>query len=183
LGVLLFPWGHALLQSTSPALLDQAGKQFAAAFLVVFHSKHIVPHNKQMADALRFACQPGCTKCCEQEGFVYLTESDLVRAAEFLGMKPAAFERKYVYRTRHKLRLLVPPDSQCFFLRSDGCSIHPAKPTQCRIFPFWPELVESASEWNKTAQFCPGIGQGPLIQIETVQEQTREMRESHPGMY
>ncbi len=136
-----------------------------------------------MADALRFACQPGCIKCCEQKGFVYLTETDLVRAAEFLGMAPALFERRYVYRTRNKLRLRVPRDSQCNFLRSDGCSIHPAKPTQCRIFPFWPELVESKREWKKTARYCPGIGQGPLIQIEAAREQAREMRESHPGMY
>ncbi len=136
-----------------------------------------------MADALRFACQPGCIKCCEQKGFVYLTEADLVRAAEFLGMTPAAFEREHVFRTRNKLRLRVPRDAQCTFLRSDGCSIHPAKPTQCRTFPFWPELVDSKREWKKTAQYCPGIGQGPLIQIETAREQAREMRESHPGMY
>ena len=63
--------------------------------------------------------QPGCTKCCEQQGFVYLNEHDLVRAAGFLGMTPAAFERKYVYRTRNKMRLRVPRDSQCSFLRSD----------------------------------------------------------------
>jgi uncharacterized protein len=136
-----------------------------------------------VAEGLRFQCQPGCIKCCEQEGFVYLTEGDLVRAAEFLGMTPKAFEKKYVYRTRKRIRLLVPRDSQCFFLRSDGCSIHPAKPTQCRVFPFWPELVESKREWLKAAQYCPGIGQGPLIQIETAEELAQEMREGHPEIY
>jgi len=136
-----------------------------------------------VADGLRFACQPGCIKCCEQKGFVYLTESDLQRAAEFLGLTPREFERKHVYRTANKLRLRVPRDSQCTFLRSDGCSIHPVKPTQCRIFPFWPELVESKREWKKTAQYCPGMGQGPLIQIEAAREQAREMRESYPDMY
>jgi len=40
-------------------------------------------------DGLRFTCQPGCTNCCNQQGFVYLTETDLVRAAAFLGMTPA----------------------------------------------------------------------------------------------
>ena len=114
---------------------------------------------------------------------MYLTESDLARAAGFLGMSAAAFERKYVYRTRNKLRLRVPRDAQCSFLRADGCSSHPAKPTQCRIFPFWPELVESKREWKKTAQYCPGIGQGPLIQIESARRQAQEMKESHPGMY
>ena len=136
-----------------------------------------------MAQGLRFECQPGCTECCQQRGFVYLTETDLARAAAFLGMTPAAFERRYVYRTRKRLRLRVPRDSTCHFLLGDGCSIHPAKPTQCRIFPFWPELVESRREWKKSANFCPGMGKGPLIQVETARQQAREMREQHPEMY
>jgi len=136
-----------------------------------------------MAEGVRFECQAGCTACCEQKGFVYLTEADLVRAAEFLGMTARAFERKYVYRTRNRLRLRVPQDSTCYFLNGAGCSIHPAKPLQCRAFPFWPELVESRREWQKTAQYCPGIGKGPLIQIETAQQQAQEMREGHPATY
>jgi len=136
-----------------------------------------------MSVGLRFACQPGCTACCEQKGFVYLTESDLVRAARFLDMRPADFERRYVYRTARRMRLRVPRDAQCYFLRDGGCSIHPAKPTQCRIFPFWPELVESKAEWRKTARYCPGMGQGPLIQIEAAREQAGEMRQAYPEMY
>ena len=136
-----------------------------------------------MAEALRFECQSGCTECCRQKGFVYLTEADLERAAGFLGMTAAAFERQYVYRTRTRMRLRMPRNSMCRFLREDGCSIHPVKPTQCRIFPFWPELVESRREWKKTARWCPGIGKGPLIQIATARERAGEMREGYPGMY
>ena len=129
-----------------------------------------------MVAGLRFECQPGCTACCEQKGFVYLTEADLPRAAAFLGMSAQAFERKYVYRTRHQMRLLVPRDSTCHFLYEGGCSIHPAKPTQCRVFPYWPELVDSRREWLNTANYCPGIGKGPLIQIETAKGLSQEMR-------
>ena len=136
-----------------------------------------------MAEGLRFECQPGCTACCEQKGFVYLTEADIPRGAQFLGMTPAAFERKYVYRTKNRRRLRVPRDSQWSFLRDGGCSIHPAKPTQCRIFPFWPELVESRQEWRKTARYCPGMGKGPLIQIVAAKAQAREMRAGYPEMY
>lgn len=105
------------------------------------------------------------------------------RAAEFLGMSPAAFERRYVYRTKKRIRLRVPREAQCYFLRDGGCSIHPAKPTQCRIFPFWPELVESRREWNKTARYCPGMGKGPLVQIEAARAQAQEMRDTYPEMY
>jgi len=132
---------------------------------------------------LRFECQRGCTACCEQKGFVYLTEPDLTRIAGFLGMSAEAFERKYVYRTAHLLRLRVPAESRCSFLREGGCGIHPVKPTQCRIFPFWPELAEDKREWRKTARYCPGIGKGPLIQIEAVRQQAKEMREGYPWLY
>ena len=136
-----------------------------------------------MAKAVQFECQPGCTECCRQPGFVYMTEEDVVRAAAFLGMAAEAFERRYVYRTQHKRRLRTPREGRCHFLRADGCSIHPAKPTQCRIFPFWPELVESRREWKKAAGYCPGIGKGPLIQIENARDQAAEMRLAYPELY
>ena len=80
-------------------------------------------------------------------------------------------------------RLRTPHNAQCGFLRADGCSIHPAKPTQCRIFPFWPELVEDKKEWHKTSDWCPGIGKGELVQIETARVLAQEMREGYPTLY
>jgi uncharacterized protein len=134
-------------------------------------------------DGLRFECQPGCTNCCRTQGFVYITESDLVRAAAYLKMTAEDFEVKYVYRTRHMLRLRKPRDSQCHFLKEFGCAIHPAKPTQCRIFPFWPELVENRDNWIEAGNNCPGIGTGEFIQIGTAMERAAEMRKAYPSMY
>jgi Fe-S-cluster containining protein len=136
-----------------------------------------------MSEGLRFECQPGCTACCEQKGFVYLTEGDIERAARYLGMAPVVFERKFVYRTAQRRRLRVPRETQCCFLREGRCRIHPAKPTQCRVFPFWPELVESKAEWKKTARYCPGMGQGPLVQIEVARGLAQEMRAGYPEQY
>jgi len=131
---------------------------------------------------MRFKCQPGCIACCTQKGWVYLTEDDIKRAARFLGMRAATFEKRYVYRmkTRRRLRRAM---SACPFLDGAGCSIHPAKPTQCRIFPFWPELVEHPKAWRKTASYCPGIGKGRLVQIESASAQSAEMRAAYPHMY
>jgi len=136
-----------------------------------------------MAAGLRFAYQPGCITCCQQQGFVYLSEADIPRIAAHLGLTPARFEAKYCYRTKNRVRLRVPKDSQCSFLRPGGCSIHAVKPVQCRIFPFWPELVESRREWKKTARYCPGIGQGPLIQIAAARASAEEMKNGHPALY
>ena len=135
------------------------------------------------SNQLRFQCQPGCTACCEQKGFVNVNDADVARAAEFLGMTPKEFEKRFVYRTRHRMRLRVPRGKNCHFLVEGGCSIHPAKPTQCRTFPFWPELIQIWSEWKKTGRYCPGIGAGPLVQLQTAREQANDMKEAHPALY
>ena len=79
---------------------------------------------------MRFACQTGCTKCCRLRGWVYLTEADLQRAADYLGLTPAEFEAQHAIRYRHVFRLRKLPrgQDQCRFLTAEGCSIHPANP-------------------------------------------------------
>ncbi len=134
-------------------------------------------------DGLHFACVKGCTNCCRQHGFVYLSPADLLRAASFLRLTPEQFESRYVYRTRHRLRLRKPRRSQCPFLEHGGCAIHPAKPTQCRVFPFWPELTSDQAAWAETARYCPGIGSGPLVSIQTLSDYQADMRQGYPYMY
>jgi Fe-S-cluster containining protein len=131
----------------------------------------------------RFRCLAGCTKCCEERGYVYLTEEDLKRAAAFLNISARAFEARYVYRTAHLLRLRKPRGAQCPFLDERGCRIHQAKPTQCRAFPFWPELVSSARAWRREARRCPGMGRGPRVAAAAALRIAGQMRESYPGMY
>jgi uncharacterized protein len=132
---------------------------------------------------VRFSCQPGCTNCCEQQGFVYLTEDDIPRLAAFLGMTVPAFEIRYVYRTRHLRRLRVPRHAQCEFLKDGGCSVHAAKPFQCASFPFWPDLVGNKKNWRKTADYCPGIDKGDLVQITAARDVADQMRTAHPALY
>ncbi len=132
---------------------------------------------------MRFDCQPGCTACCRRRGFVYLTPEDLERAARHLGMAAEEFERRYVYRTRHLLRLRKPRGAHCPFLEDEGCRIHPDKPTHCRLYPFWPDYVEKPAAWRAEAKHCPGIGTGPLIQIGTALEVAEEMRWAYPTLY
>jgi Fe-S-cluster containining protein len=136
-----------------------------------------------MHQELRFQCQTGCTRCCEQPGFIYLAEADVPRMAAFLAMTPVDFERKHVYRTRNFIRLRTPKVGRCTFLAEAGCSIHEVKPMQCRSFPFWPELLESKKEWRKTASWCPGIGQGELVTIQLANATADEVRQAHAAYY
>ncbi|MBV9036388.1 MAG: YkgJ family cysteine cluster protein [Acidobacteriaceae bacterium] len=133
---------------------------------------------------MRFTCQTGCTKCCRLRGSVYLTEEDLHRAAQYLNLTPAEFEARHVVRYRHVLRLRKLPRGQdhCRFVTAEGCSIHPAKPTQCRTYPFWPSLVESRARWGLEGKFCPGIHQGPLVQINTARKIAKELSHAFPTL-
>ncbi len=132
---------------------------------------------------LRFTCQRGCTKCCETRGFIYLSEEDVTRIAKYLRLPKAQFEAEYVVRYKHVIRFRKPLGEQCHFLTAQGCAIHEVKPTQCRLFPFWPELVENRFAWNETGKTCPGIGKGELIQIGEACETADEMRRAYPFMY
>lgn len=134
-------------------------------------------------NGLRFECQKGCTRCCNVKGFVYLSETDVERAAAYLSLTPEEFESKYIVRYRNVIRLRKPLASQCHFLTESGCSIHPVKPTQCRLYPFWPELVEDRNAWNATGELCPGINKGPLVQIGAACETAAEMKTAYPHMY
>jgi Fe-S-cluster containining protein len=100
----------------------------------------------------------------------------VVRAARFLKMSTDAFEARYVYRTKNLIRLRKPRGSQCHFLKDHGCGIHPSKPTQCRTFPFWPDLLDDEEEWDATARYCPGIGVGSFVPLEEVERSLAAMR-------
>lgn len=132
---------------------------------------------------LRFSCQPNCSNCCQMEGEVYLSEGDLRKAAAFLRLGPEEFEAQFVIRTRSQLRLRKPEGRQCYFHQNNCCAIHPAKPTQCRAFPFWPELLEDSAAWEEAARYCLGMNRGELIQIDAAQAVAAEMREAYPAMY
>jgi Fe-S-cluster containining protein len=132
---------------------------------------------------MRFSCQPGCTRCCTRKGWVYLGAEDVPRLAKFLGMSTDDFRRQHVYATRYRLRLRMHRSGQCPFLKADGCSVHPAKPTQCRTFPFWPELTEDQQELKATAQWCPGIGKGQVVPVATLEASARELRKAYPYLY
>jgi hypothetical protein len=114
---------------------------------------------------------------------VYLTEADSQRIAARVGMTAADFERRYIYRTKNLRRLRAAGEARCPFLSDEGCSIHEVKPVQCRAFPFWPELAQSKREWRKTAEWCPGIGKGELIQIESARLVAGEMKKAYPSLY
>ncbi len=140
---------------------------------------------KWWAGGVRFECQ-GSGQCCTsrgQYGFVYLTLQDRKRMAESLGLSLAEFSRKHCAKTDgywHLKEEAGNPD--CRFLVDKKCSVYEGRPTQCRTWPFWPEVMGAKAWAREVAAFCPGVGKGPRIAPETIAEQKREQWESERTM-
>lgn len=98
-------------------------------------------------------------------------------------MSQAEFEKRFLYRTKNVRRLRKPRNAECPFLSQSGCTIHAVKPTQCRVFPLWPEIVDDTKEMVKTAKWCPGIGKGAIVTIEEIRKGGKLMRDGYPHMY
>lgn len=118
---------------------------------------------------LRFECQPDCGKCCtnDREGSVFVEPADIEALAKKLSMSQQAFARAYTTREEGcDLELKKTPEGHCVFLVDRACTMHEAKPIQCRAYPFLPldgfTPVESAFTWGYEKKFCPGIGKGRL---------------------
>ena len=97
-----------------------------------------------------FQCQR-CNLCCKQPGFVYLAPGEEETLASSLKMDVYAFIESYCeVSDRRRLVLKKNPDESCVFLTEDGCSVHPAKPRQCREFPVgW--------RTEKSFDYCEGL--------------------------
>jgi len=132
--------------------------------------------------AFRFQCQPGCTNCCSRPGDVFLTEEDITRIAAYLELEPAEFEKRYIEPRSQPKRLTTPRPRTCHFLVAGGCRIHEVKPMQCRVFPFWPENIETRAGWSSLRRYCPGVGTGPLVTIQSVREQAQAYHHAFPDI-
>jgi Fe-S-cluster containining protein len=126
------------------------------------------------ADGLRFACVRGCRRCCGGfPGYVWVTAEEMDCIADFMKIPRAEFRREYVRPagSRHSLRERAGYD--CVLLGENGCTAYPVRPTQCRDYPFWPEVVRSREAWETEGRRCPGIGEGCTLSADEIAERLR----------
>lgn len=133
---------------------------------------------------VQFQCQ-GSGKCCTSHGefgYVFLTLEDRQRMAKVLKMRTGEFTKKYCQKTGgiwHLIEEKGKPD--CLFLDGKRCGIYEGRPTQCRTWPFWPEVMEAKSWKKDVVHFCPGVGKGKIYSGEEIEAILREQKESEKG--
>jgi Fe-S-cluster containining protein len=82
--------------------------------------------------------------------------------AASLGIGEEEFRSLYVWRRYGEPSLRERANYDCVFLRKNPCmcAVYESRPSQCREFPFWPDVLKSRSSWNRFAVACPGMNHG-----------------------
>jgi Fe-S-cluster containining protein len=105
-----------------------------------------------------FRCRRSGNCCARPDGIVRVDADEIRALAAQVGLTEAAFRSRYVARSGD--RLLDAPGGRCVFLQ-DGveatCTVHPARPRQCRDWPFWPALRDDPAALAAARRWCPGI--------------------------
>ena len=128
---------------------------------------------------LRFSCTR-CSNCCRKEsGYVYLSENDLSRLADFFAMDYTSFIQTWCRwvsfeRGRERLSLKEKANYDCIFWGTE-CTVYHARPLQCRSFPFWDSVLCSRESWENTGKDCPGIQTGELHEKEKIEKYLQQM--------
>jgi len=120
-------------------------------------------------DGLAFECTR-CGACCTgAPGFVWVSMEEIERLAEFRGETVEQFSAQFVRRVGDRYSLTEKPGGDCIFWHpSAGCTVYPARPVQCRTWPFWPENVETEADWNHVREICPGSGRGRVFSVDEI---------------
>ena len=122
-------------------------------------------------EGLKFSCQ-GCGKCClGPGGYVWVDEEEIDNFAKRLQMTKKAFMKKYIRNVKGRYSLIDNIHGDCIFMnKTGGCKYYEERPSQCRTFPWWPEIVGSREIWESNPYNCPGIGIGELHSEEKILE-------------
>ncbi len=122
------------------------------------------PRTEWYQSGLNFECQNGCCKCCicGTGMYVFLSELEIVDIAHELGIDPVLFRNVFTRPYGGGRALTSTSVGECVLLdvTTGKCGVYNARPTQCRTYPFWTEVVHSKSAWKQEMKRCPGIGKG-----------------------
>jgi Fe-S-cluster containining protein len=141
-----------------------------------------VAKNKWYVAGLHFECQ-ACGNCCSgpQQGFIWVTKTEIELIANFLKISPEQLRKKYLRRFAFRTTIIEHPDTKdCIFLKEQAgqkiCAIYQVRPNQCRTWPFWPSNLSTINAWNKAAQKCPGINKGKLYSFEEIEKLRKQKK-------
>ncbi len=133
------------------------------------------------SDGLRFECNR-CSHCCRHDpGLVFLSEEDIIRIPRYLRIGRAEFLARYCRHvdigTVRRITIDERPNYDCVFWSESGCEIYEVRPLQCRSYPFWASVVDSAESWQAESEHCPGMNTGALHSSDEIDDWLLQARQ------
>jgi len=149
---------------------------------------------------LAFTCTQ-CGNCCTGgPGYVWISEDEIGRLAEFLKLSTEEVLSKYCRRFGDRISLkerrMPNGNYDCIFLTESaaptsskgrevksapvkrrGCLIYPVRPLQCRTWPFWDGNLADKDTWEFASRKCPGMDRGSRIFTREKIEALRDARD------
>lgn len=122
-------------------------------------------------DGLRFECTQ-CGNCCTgSPGHVWVEEDEIQAIAEYLDKPIGEIRLMNTRPARGRVSLTEYANGDCVYFdpQKRGCTIYPARPKQCRTWPFWNSNLSSEADWKSIQRDCPGAGNGNFVPLEKIQ--------------
>ncbi len=92
---------------------------------------------------------------------VKVDREDIRKISSYLKIDQETFAKKYLRIVDGEISLREYRNGDCF-MYDNGCKIYPARPMQCRTFPFWKSHLKEKVAWKKQTRTCPGMDRGRL---------------------
>lgn len=91
-------------------------------------------------------------------------------------MDEETFRRRFVTLRWGRPSFIERANGDCIFYRAEEarCSIYAVRPSQCRLFPFWADVMHSEESWASYAKDCPGMNEGRLYAASEIEALLRE---------
>jgi Fe-S-cluster containining protein len=88
-----------------------------------------------------------CGECCRRVNKIVLNNADIENISKYLNISPKKFKKRFKI-IPDNFRYYMPA-KPCPFLKNNLCSIYPARPLICKLFPAYDMLVEMKKSEGK----------------------------------
>jgi Fe-S-cluster containining protein len=139
---------------------------------VEMHVEDFLP--EALKQGVRFSCTECGTCCSGAPGKVRVSDEEIRVISEFRKQLESEFRASETRWVDGEVLLKEKPNGDCVFFESNRCRIHPVKPKQCRLYPFWFKNVRNEQAWRSTCADCPGIGQGEWVSAREIVRSVQE---------
>lgn len=114
-------------------------------------------HAAARSSSFGYACH-ACSRCCHDK-HIQTNPYEVARMAAHLGMSTGAFRARWT-QDGEGTALSRTAEGACVFLGENGCTIHPARPLVCRLYPLGRHRAGDGTEsWKKVVPHPRSLGE------------------------